>query len=64
MEPATFFAKFNQFADASNAVAKLRELVPHLAASGQYCREIALWDALVDYGLYMGLGLLNLGSPK
>jgi hypothetical protein len=27
MEPATFFAKFDQFAEASNAVAKLRELV-------------------------------------
>lgn len=35
MEPATFFAKFEQFADAPNAVAKMRELVLALALQGR-----------------------------
>ncbi len=35
MELATFFEKFDQFADAPNAVAKMRELVLHLAVTGR-----------------------------
>jgi type I restriction enzyme S subunit len=35
MKLETFFEKFDQFADAPNAVAKMRELVLHLAFSGK-----------------------------
>jgi type I restriction enzyme S subunit len=35
MELATFFEKFDQFADAPNAVAKMRELVLQLAVQGR-----------------------------
>ena len=35
MELATFFEKFDQFADAPNAVAKMRELVLELAVQGE-----------------------------
>ena len=39
MELATFFAKFDQFADAPNAVAKMRELVLEWAATGKLCHN-------------------------
>lgn len=34
MKLATFFAKFGQFADAPDAVGKMRELVLRLSANG------------------------------
>ena len=34
MKLETFFEKFDQFADAPDAVAKMRELVLHLSANG------------------------------
>jgi type I restriction enzyme S subunit len=35
MKLETFFEKFDQFADAPDAVAKMRELVLHLAITGK-----------------------------
>jgi type I restriction enzyme, S subunit len=40
MDLATFFQKFDQFADAPDAVAKLRELVLELAATGRLVPDI------------------------
>ena len=39
MTPEQFFAKFELFVDAPNAVAKMRELVLELAASGQLVKQ-------------------------
>ncbi|MEN9676375.1 MAG: hypothetical protein RIS76_2271 [Verrucomicrobiota bacterium] len=35
----TFFEKFDQFADTPDAVAKMRELVLELAATGKLCHN-------------------------
>ena len=37
MKLETFFEKFDLFADAPNAVAKMRELVLQLAVQGKLC---------------------------
>ena len=39
----TFFNKFDQFADAPNALAKMRELVLQLAFSGKLSDEAESW---------------------
>ncbi|AOS45456.1 EcoKI restriction-modification system protein HsdS [Lacunisphaera limnophila] len=39
MELTTFFSKFDQFADAPDAVAKMRDLVLHLAVTGNLVRQ-------------------------
>lgn len=44
MELATFFEKFDQFADAPNAVAKMRELVLHLAVTGRLVATAQDWQ--------------------
>jgi type I restriction enzyme S subunit len=44
MELETFFEKFDQFADAPNAVAKMRELVLHLAVSGRLTAPQQDWQ--------------------
>ncbi|GDX11662.1 type I restriction endonuclease EcoAI subunit S [Verrucomicrobiota bacterium] len=43
MKLETFFEKFDQFADAPNAVAKMRELVLHLAFSGKLLPTAEPW---------------------
>jgi len=41
MKLERFFEKFTQFADAPNAVKKMRELVLHLAVTGTLCEQMA-----------------------
>ena len=43
MKLETFFEKFDQFADAPDAVAKMRELVLHLAFSGKLLPTAESW---------------------
>lgn len=43
MKIETFFRKFTEFADAPNAVAKMRELVLHLAFSGRLLPHSTPW---------------------
>lgn len=43
MKLVTFFEKFALFADAPNAVAKMRELVLELAVRGRLLRRKAEW---------------------
>ena len=44
MNLETFFEKFDQFADATNAVAKMREFVLHLGISGRLSSETNSWQ--------------------
>ncbi len=44
MKLETFFEKFDQFADAPNAVAKMRELVLHLAVTGHLVPAAHDWQ--------------------
>lgn len=43
MKLETFFEKFDQFADAPDAVSKMRELVLHLAVTGKLSEDSAAW---------------------
>ena len=49
MELATFFAKFDQFAEAPNAVVKMRELVLELAATGRIVAKVNELMTPVDH---------------
>ena len=43
MKPDTFFEKFEEFADAPEAVARMRELVLHLAVTGKLSKATEAW---------------------
>jgi hypothetical protein len=44
MTLATFFDKFDQFADPPDAVAKMRGLAPQLAATGRLLARKGEWE--------------------
>lgn len=46
MKLETFFEKFDQFADAPDAVAKMRELVLHLAVAGKLSEDSETWTEI------------------
>lgn len=48
MRLETFFEKFDQFAEAPNAVAKMRELVLHLAMQGKLVNQLEAEDTGLD----------------
>ena len=49
MNLETFFEKFDQFADAPNAVARMRELVLELAVQGSLVDKIQTTNLLKNY---------------
>jgi type I restriction enzyme, S subunit len=66
MDLITFFQKFDQFADAPDAVAKLRELVLHLAFSGKLLSTMEPWPSkpLKSLATKIGSGATPAGGKE
>jgi type I restriction enzyme, S subunit len=66
MDLSTFFQKFDQFADAPDAVAKMRELVLHLAFSGKLLPTAEPWPLrpLKSLAVKIGSGATPAGGRE
>ena len=66
MKLETFFKKFEMFADAPNAVAKMRELVLDLAATGRLLSAKAQWEtrSLKSLATKIGSGATPAGGRE